>query len=170
MPDKRSRAVIVHAGFGRVALLIEGSAREVRRESLHLDEATITNESKLYEYTFEEQCRGVHFVETPDQERTALWLTAMTCVLAARVWYDIRESVGGELRKKNEATTVKAEGSTNNSKGCDCNHAALNACHITDKDSFCARYCRELVEHDVEITRNSGISSYARCPQPELVP
>ena len=88
------------AGFGRVALLIEGSAREARREGLHLDEATITNKGKLFEHMFEEQCLGVHFVETPDQERTALWLTAMTCVLAARVWYDIRESIGGELRKK----------------------------------------------------------------------
>eukprot|EP00811_Abedinium_folium_P025448 NODE_3636_length_2007_cov_3.990957.p1 GENE.NODE_3636_length_2007_cov_3.990957~~NODE_3636_length_2007_cov_3.990957.p1 ORF type:complete len:524 (-),score=65.33 NODE_3636_length_2007_cov_3.990957:139-1710(-) len=72
------------AGFRRVAVLFEGSPREARKEGNHMDKATITDELKLYEYMFEEQSRGVYFVEAANQERTALWLTAMSCVLCAR--------------------------------------------------------------------------------------
>ena len=72
------------AGFCRASVLLEGSASETRKEGHHMDGATITNERELYEYMFEEQALGFHFVETPDQERTALWLVAMSSVLCAR--------------------------------------------------------------------------------------
>ncbi len=73
------------AGFCRVSVLLEGSPSETQKDGHHMEGATITNEGELYEHKFEEQAFGFHFVETPDQERTALWLVAMRSVLCARL-------------------------------------------------------------------------------------
>jgi hypothetical protein len=73
------------AGLCRVSVLLEVSPSETPQERHHMDGATTTNEGELYEHMFEEQAFGFDFVETPDQERTALWLVAMRSVLCARL-------------------------------------------------------------------------------------
>eukprot|EP00929_Paragymnodinium_shiwhaense_P057095 TRINITY_DN2856_c0_g1_i1.p1 TRINITY_DN2856_c0_g1~~TRINITY_DN2856_c0_g1_i1.p1 ORF type:complete len:1024 (-),score=214.39 TRINITY_DN2856_c0_g1_i1:356-3427(-) len=71
------------AGFESVVVLLEGSEWKAREQALHLDKPTITSEEELFQYICREARAGVQFLECAEGGRTAIYLSALTRILAA---------------------------------------------------------------------------------------
>ena len=58
-PQIRQAQTLRSSGFQQVVVLIEGPLRSAGNPNFHLDGATLTQESKILEYMFEEQLNGL---------------------------------------------------------------------------------------------------------------